>query len=122
MLIIGLSAAVAIVMIVYSVCMFAKKGPLPVVHYFLLDAPERQLVRTPHEYKNAGVWLLLIGLVIAGYAALLAAGFYGVTKYGIALLGLAVLYFVCYDLKPNKADSGDDESDQHDLSQYDTII
>ena len=68
----------AVLFIIYSVVMFARKGPLPCFHYLMLNEAERAEIRTDKEYRNAGIVMLM-------FAAACAA-----------------LYFFTYDLKPKK--------------------
>lgn len=92
----------AAVFVVYAVCMFAHKGPLPCFHYFMLDPKERAEVLTPREYRNAGVAMLLFALAcVAGYAVDQIFPQW-LMKYVVVLGACFLIYVLSYDLKPKK--------------------
>ncbi len=92
----------AVLLAAGSVFMFARKGPLPVYHYLMMKPEQREAVRTPKEYRNAGVALLLLAAGCA--ASLIVQRFFPtwLVKYIVVLAACALLYFVCYDLTPRK--------------------
>lgn len=58
--------ALAVVFVIYAICMFTHKGPLPCFHYLMLEPEERQSVLTDREYRNAGGIMLLFAVACAG--------------------------------------------------------
>lgn len=94
--------ALAVVFVIYAICMFTHKGPLPCFHYLMLEPEERQSVLTDREYRNAGGIMLLFAVACAA-SYLVASLFPGwLVKYAIVLAACVAIYFFSYDLKPKK--------------------
>lgn len=92
----------AVLFIIYSIVMFARKGPLPCFHYLMLNEAERAEIRTDKEYRNAGIVMLMFAAACAA-SYLVDRLFPGwLLKYVIVLAACAALYFFTYDLKPKK--------------------
>lgn len=92
----------AAVFVVYAVCMFAHKGPLPCFHFFLLSPEEKAAVLTPREYRNAGLTMLLFALACLASHAVALYFPQWLVKYMVILAACVVIYVVSYDLKPKK--------------------
>ena len=92
----------AVLCVLYAVVMFLHKGPLPCFHYLVFNKEERAAVRTPKEYRNAGVTMLLFAAacLIARPVEYAFPGW--LIKYVVVLAACAALYFFTYDLKPKK--------------------